>query len=71
MPDSLGETHVVVDFPNTPEIVVVSYDVELMEGFEDKDNPKEDQEVNKAVGEQQVDQEVHEVELGVSDSSFD
>jgi len=84
MPDSLGEADVVVDLPDTLEFVVVSSDNEPMDGFEDKDDPEEDQEINeiveeqqmdqevdKVVGEQQIDQEIDEVELGVSDSSFD
>ena len=46
MPDSLGEAHVVVDLPDTPEIVVVDSEDEAMKGFrgylEDQCDPKED-----------------------------
>lgn len=84
MSDSPGEAHVVMDLPDTSEIVVLSSDDELMEGFEDKDDLEEDQEVDEiaeeqqmdqevdeAVGKQQVDHKVDEVELEISDSNFD
>ena len=78
----------VVDLLDTPEIVVVSSADNAMEGFEghleEKDHPKEDQDINEVVVEQQWDQEIDEivvkqqvkqetdkVESGVSDSSFD
>jgi len=35
MPDSPGEAHVVVDLPDTPEIMVLSSDDEPVEGLED------------------------------------
>jgi len=88
MLDSLGEAHVVVDLLDTSEIMVVSFDDEPMEGFEGylekEDDPKEDQDIDELVeeqqmdqevdddmGEQQVDQEINEVEFSASDSSFD
>jgi len=53
MLDSPRETHVVVDLPDIPEIVVVSYEVEAMEDFEghleEEDDPKEDQDIDEAV----------------------
>jgi len=53
MPDSSGEAHVVVDLPDTPEIVVDSLDGEPIEGFEghpvDEGDLEEDQEINGAV----------------------
>jgi len=65
MPDSLGEAHVVVDLPDTPEIVVVSFEDDAMEGFEghleEEDDPEEDQDINEAVVEQRLDQEIDEV----------
>ena len=43
----------VVDLPDIPEIVVVSYEVEAMEDFEghleEEDDPKEDQDIDEAV----------------------
>ena len=52
MPNSPGEAHVVVDLPDTPEIVVVSYEDEAMEDFEgymeEKDDPQEDQDIDEA-----------------------
>ena len=46
MPDSPGVARVVVDLPDAPKVVVVSFDSEPMEGFEghleEEDNPKED-----------------------------
>jgi len=82
MPDSLGEAHVVRDLPNTPEIVVVS--------FEDEGHPKEeddseedqdidevvveqqwDQEIDEVIVEQQVEQEVGDAESEASTSDFD
>ena len=45
MPNSPREAHVVVDLPNTPEIMIVSSDDEPMEGFEghleEEDDPEE------------------------------
>jgi len=74
MPDKPGEVYVVVDLRDTPEIVVLSFDDEPMEGFENEDDPEEDpdideiaddqqmdQEVDEAVGEEQVDEEVDKV----------
>jgi len=62
MPNSPGEVHVVVDLPNTLEIVVVSFEDEAMEGFEahleEEEDPEEDQDIDKAVMEQQRDQEI-------------
>ena len=77
-----------VDLPDSPEIVIVSYEDEAMEGFkghlESEEDPKEDQDIDEAVVEQQcnqeiedrvveqqVEQEANEVESGVSNSSFD
>jgi len=47
---------VVVDLPDTPEIVVVSFDDEPMAGFEDHleedDNPEENHKIDEVVEEQ-------------------
>ena len=50
----------VVDLPNTPEIVVVSSEDEAMEDFEGH-LEKEDQDIDEAVMEQQWDQEIDEM----------
>ena len=59
MPDSHGDAHMVVDLPDTPEIVVLSSNDELMEGvedhLEDEDDPEEDQEIEEVREEQQID----------------
>jgi len=39
MHDSLGEAHVVIDLPDTPEIVVVSY--------EDRGHPEEENDLEE------------------------
>ena len=56
MPNSPREIHVVVDLPDTPEIVILSFEDEAMEGFkshmEEKDDPEEDQDIDEAVVEQ-------------------
>ena len=38
MHDSPGEAHMVADLPDTPKIVVHSFDDEPMEGFKDEDD---------------------------------
>ena len=58
IPDNPRKAHVLVDIPNTPVIVVVSSDDEPMGGFDSEDGPKEDQEIDEKVEEQQMDQEV-------------
>ena len=45
MPDSPGEAHVVIDLPDTPEIVVASSEDE---GHQEEDDPEEDQHINEA-----------------------
>ena len=54
----------VVDLPDTPEIMVLRYDDKPMEGLKDhlqeEHDPKKDQEVDEVVGEQQIDQEINE-----------
>ena len=76
-----------VDLSDTREIVVVGFEDEDIEDFkghlESEEDPKEDQDIDEAVVEQQcnqeiedrvveqqVEQEADEVESGVSDSSF-
>ena len=49
MPDSPREAHVMVDLLNTQEIMVLSYDNEPMEGFEDEDDLEEDQKIDEIV----------------------
>jgi len=88
MPDNPGEAYVVVDLPGTPEIVVVSSKDEVIEDFEGhlekEGDPEEDQDIDKAVVEQQWHQEINkmilerqvkqepdDVESGLSDRSFD
>jgi len=55
---------VVVDLPDTLEVVVVSSNDEPMEGFEghleEEDDLGEDQDIDKVIEEQQMDQEVDE-----------
>ena len=51
MPDSLREAHVVINIPDTPKIVVVSSEDKGHQ--EEEHDPKEDQDINKAVVEQQ------------------
>jgi len=55
----------VVDLPDTPEIVVASYKDEAIEDFEDhleeEDDPKEHQNINEVMTEQQWDQEINEM----------
>jgi len=59
MPDSPKEAQVVIDLPDTPEIVVIS---SKDEGHQDEeDDPEEDQDIHKAVIEQQWDQEIDEM----------
>ena len=62
MLDSPGEAHVVVDLSDIPEFVVVSSNDEPIEDFEghleEEDDLDEDQEIDKVVEEQQMDQEV-------------
>jgi len=65
MPTSLAllgsdEAHMVVRMPDAPDLVVISSDDELMEDFEE--DLKE---------EHQIDHKVKEIELSVSDCSFD
>ena len=54
----------VVDLPDTPEIMVVSSDDEPMKGFKghlgEEDDPEEHQEIYEIVEEQQIDQVVDE-----------
>ena len=54
----------VVDLPNAPETMVVSFEDDAMEGFEGhleaEDDPKEHQEIDEVVVEQQLDQEIDE-----------
>ena len=47
MPDSLGEAHVVIDLPDTPEIVLVSSEDEGHQ--EEEDDPEEDQDIDEVV----------------------
>ena len=55
----------VVDLPDTLEIVVVSSDDEPMEGFEgnleEEDDLDNDQEIDEVVEEQQIDQKIDEI----------
>ena len=55
MPESPWEVHIVVDLPDTLEIVVLSPDDEPIKGLEDhledEDDPEEDYEIDK-VGEE-------------------
>ena len=51
MPDSLGEAHVVIDLPDTPEIVLVSSEDEGHQ--EEEDDPEEDQDIDEVGVEQQ------------------
>jgi len=51
MSDSPGEAHVVIDLPDTPEIMVVRSEDEGHQ--EEEDDPKEDQDIDEAVVEQQ------------------
>jgi len=55
MSDSPGEAHVVIDVPDTPDTVVISSEDESHQG------PEEDQDINKAVIEQQCNQEIDEM----------
>jgi len=50
---------VVIDLPDTPEIVMVSSEDEGH--WEEKDDPEEDQDIDEAVVEQQWDQEIDEM----------
>jgi len=59
MPDSLGEAHVVIDLPDTPEIVLVSSEDEGHQ--EEEDDPEEDQDIDEVGVEQQWDQEIDEM----------
>ena len=47
MPDSPGEAHVVINLPDTAEMVVISSDDEGHP--EEEDNPEEDQDIDEAV----------------------
>ena len=81
MPDSPGEAYVVIDLPDTPEILVVSSEDKGHQ--EEEDDPKEDQDIDEAgveqqwdqkidemIVEQQADQEVGDAKLEASTSSF-
>ena len=54
-----------VDLPDTPEIMVLSSDDKPMEGLadhlEEKDDLEEDQEIDKIVEEQPIDEEIIDV----------
>ena len=47
MSDSPGKAHVVIDLPDRPEIVVVSFEDEGHK--EEDDDPKEDQDIDEGV----------------------
>jgi len=51
MPDSPGEAHVVIDLPNTPDLVVISCGDEGHQ--DDEDDPEEDQDSDEVGIEQQ------------------
>ena len=55
MPDSPGEAHVVIDLPDTPDLVVISSGDEGHQGEED--DPEEDQDIDEVRVEQQWEQE--------------
>ena len=56
MPNSPGEAHVVVDLPDTPEIVVINSEDEAIEDFkghlEKEDDPEGDRNIDEAMVEQ-------------------
>jgi len=45
MPDSPGEAHMVIDLPNTPDLLVISSGDEGHQGEED--DPEEDQDIDE------------------------
>jgi len=45
MPDSPGEAHVVIDLPDSPDLVVISSEDEGHQGEED--DPQEDQDIDE------------------------
>jgi len=55
MPDSPGEAHVVIELPDTPDLVVISSGDEGHQGEEDdleKDDPEQDQDIEEVGVEQ-------------------
>jgi len=57
-----------VALPDTQEVVELSYNYELMKDPEE--DPEKDPKEDPELGEHQVDHDVEDAELGVSDSSF-
>jgi len=65
MPESSGEVHVVIDLPDTSDVVVISSRDESHQGEED--NPEEDQDIDEVGVEQQWEQEADELMVELQD----